>query len=292
MGNTHDDDDPGRKRSLIQRYPVASYFALVFSISWAGAFVMAGPSLTRSEALPQLRRLLMFPIMLIGPSTVGLVLTWVVAGRAALKDLGLRMLRIRVPLGWYAVLLIPPALVLTVLICLERFVSVVFAPNTFLVGMAFGLVAGFLEEIGWMGYAFPKMRQTRSAVSAALMLGLLWSAWHLPVIDNLGTATPHGSYWLPYFLAFTGVMVGMRILIAWLYSNTNSVLLAQLMHASSTGSLVVFSPSHITAAQEVLWYAVYASVVWITVGLVLVIYGRDLVLRREFNSFGQPRRET
>lgn len=195
------------------------------------------------------------------------------------------MLRIRAPLGWYAVLLIPPALVLTVLICFERFVYAAFAPNTFLVGMAFGLVAGFLEEIGWMGYAFPKMRQTRSAVSAALMLGLLWSAWHLPVIDNLGTATPHGSYWLPYFLAFTAVIVGMRILIAWLYSNTNSVLLAQLMHASSTGSLVVFSPSHIKAAQEVLWYAVYASVVWITVGLVLVIYGRDLVLRRRRKTF-------
>ncbi len=50
-------------------------------------------------------------------------------------------------------------------------------------------------------------------------------------------------------------MTAMRVLIAWTYSNTNSVLLAQLLHASSTGSLAVFSP-HVTAAQESLWYAI------------------------------------
>ena len=80
-----------------------------------------------------------------------------------------------------------------------------FAPNTFPVGVAFGLVAGLLEEIGRMRYAFPKMRHTRSALSAALILGLLWSAWHLPVIGNLGTATPHGPYWLRYLLAFNAI---------------------------------------------------------------------------------------
>ncbi len=54
-------------------------------------------------------------------------------------------------------------------------------------------------------------------------------------------------------------MTAIRVLIAWVYSNTKSVLLAQLFHAFSTGSLVVFSPPRVTAAQESLWYAVYAA---------------------------------
>jgi len=44
-------------------------------------------------------------------------------------------------------------LVLTVLLCMKTFVSPVFAPNRFLIGISFGFVAGFFEEIRWMGYA-------------------------------------------------------------------------------------------------------------------------------------------
>jgi hypothetical protein len=61
---------------------------------------------------------------------------------------------------------------------------------------------------------------------------LMWGLWHAPVIDYLGTATPHGHSWFSFFLAFTAAMTAMRVLIAWLYSNTKSVLLAQLMHVS------------------------------------------------------------
>jgi hypothetical protein len=91
-----------------------------------------------------------------------------------------------------------------------------------------------------MGFAFPKMREKLPALSAAVLLGLLWGLWHVPVIDDLGTATPHGHYWFPSFLAFTAAMTATRVLIAWLYSNTKSVLLAQLMHACYTAR---WSPS-------------------------------------------------
>jgi len=103
-------------------------------------------------------------------------------------------------------------------------------------------------------------------------------AWHIPVIDYLGTSTPHGAYWFPFFLAFTAAMTAMRVLIAWIYSNTNSVLVAQLLHASSTGSLVVFSPGRVTAAQESLWYAVYAAALWLVVAIVLATFGKRLTL--------------
>jgi membrane protease YdiL (CAAX protease family) len=163
---------------------------------------------------------------------------------------------------WLAAIATPPALVLAVLLSLKTLVSPVFAPNRFWVGVAFGCAAGFVEEIGWTGFAFPAMRARQTAFRAAWVLGLLWAVWHVPVIDFLGSATPHGPYWLPFFLAFTAAMTAMRVLICWIYSRTSSVLLAQLMHASSTGALAAFGPARVTAGQEALWYAVYALVLW------------------------------
>ncbi len=68
-------------------------------------------------------------------------------------------------------------------------------------------------------------------------------------------------------------MTAMRVLIAWLYSNTRSVLLCQLMHVFSTGSLVISSPPRVSAAQEVFWYAVYAAALWIAVAFLALVYG-------------------
>jgi membrane protease YdiL (CAAX protease family) len=174
-------------------------------------------------------------------------------------------------------LFIPPVLVLSVLLFMQHFISPAYAPNRFLIGILFGLPAGFLEEIGWMGFAFPKMRLPHTGLAAAIVLGLLWSLWHLPVINFLGTATPHGAYWLHFFLAFAVAMTAMRVLICWIYTNTRSVLLAQFMHVSSTGSLVIFSPPGVTALQEATWYLIYGAALWLVVALIATLYGKRLM---------------
>jgi membrane protease YdiL (CAAX protease family) len=102
----------------------------------------------------------MFPAMLVGPSVAGITLTAMVDGRAGLRDLLSRIRKARVGGRWYAVaILIPPSLILVVLVTLSSLVSPVFAPQILTYGIAFGVLAGLLEEIGWTGYAFPRWRQ-------------------------------------------------------------------------------------------------------------------------------------
>lgn len=262
--------------SRIRRHPVLAYFALTFAVSWTAALLLVAGRLLRGEPIPKFTGILMFPVMLLGPLLAGIGMTALTGGRDGLRALGSRLRRIRVPARWFLVLLLPPALILAALALFRALVSPLYTPNFFFIGISFGIIAGFVEEIGWTGFALPALLRTRSTFASALLLGLLWSLWHAPVIDYLGTATPHRPYWLAYFLAFAAAMTAIRILIAWLYANTGSVLLAQLLHAASTGSLVVFSPAHVSAGQEATWYAGYAALLWIAVLAIRIRCGSTL----------------
>jgi membrane protease YdiL (CAAX protease family) len=266
--------DNTRER-LVVRHPVFAYFALTFAISWAGALAVAARYLIQREPLPAMAGILMFPVMLLGPSIAGITLTKVVDGKTGLREFFSRLLLVRFPVYWYTALLIPPVLVSAVLIVLARFLSPLYAPNYFFTGVFFAVPAGVLEEIGWTGYALPKMLSKSDAMPASVVLGLLWAMWHLPVINYLGSATPHGSYWFQFFFAFAFAMTAIRVLIVWLYANTKSVLLAQLFHISSTGSLIVFGPSRVSTAQEPYWYAIYGGALWVLIAVVGHNFGRQ-----------------
>ena len=184
---------------------------------------------------------------------------------------------------------------LPVLFCLRAFASPVFAPGMFLLGILFACPAESLEEIGWMGFAFPGMSRAWSPLFASIVLGWFWSRWHLPDIDYLATATPHGAYKLHYFLAFPCAMTAMRvvIVIAWLYSNTASVFVSRLPHASSTSALVVFSPPRVTAGQEARWHFAYGALLGLGVAILGVGWdaiwcdaqaGQNYSIRSEWGS--------
>jgi len=262
---------------MLARRPITSYFFLAFTISWSAGLTVAAPKLLHGEALSKTSGILMFPAMLLGPSLGGILMTRLADGPKGIRELFARTIRLRVPWAWYGLLLLPPATVLVVLLALKTFISSAFTPNRFFLGIAFGLPAGILEEIGWSGFAFPRMQVQYGTPRAGVLLGLLWSAWHLPVIDFLGAATPHGHYLIPFFLAFTTAMTAIRILIGWAYTNTKSVFLAPLIHTSSTAALVIFSPPQVTPRQETFWYFVYGAVLWIiiaVVGFALRLAGR------------------
>ena len=92
---------PSNQGAIIRRYPVVTYFALTFLISWTGALAVAAPHLIRDEPLPKMTGILMFPVMLLGPSFAGVVLTRIVDGKSGLRVLFSQMFRAWVPLRWY-----------------------------------------------------------------------------------------------------------------------------------------------------------------------------------------------
>ena len=234
---------------IVRRYPLLSYFILAYGIAWGGCLVTAGPKFLRGEPLAFADGAVMFLAMLAGPSLAGVGMTWITDGGKGLRQLLLKMSRWRVNLHWFSMAaLLPPSLFITVLLVMSALVSPVFAPRFIPQGIAIGLLAG------------------------AVLLGLLHSFWHIAA-DYLFSSAEYGAYWLPHFLIWmVASMTAMRVLIVWVYSNTRSVFLAQLMHASSTAVLAVIGPA-LSPVNDTLLYAVYAGVLWLVVGV--VVMGRD-----------------
>jgi CAAX protease family protein len=266
-------------RQMIQRHPLVTYFGLAYGIAWGGILLLVGPKLAQGIPLQLSDGVLMFVPMCLGPSTAGLMMTAIMDGRKGLRDLLSRMGRWRVGIRWYGVaLLTTPVLALAVLLTLTALVSPTFAPGFNALGIVFGLVAGFFEEIGWTGFALPKLQSKYHALTAGLLLGVLWGTWHF-LANYLGTPYESGARWLVTFLfapTFVISLTAYRVLITWMYKHTGSVLLAQLMHAFYTGSLFVLSFS-LAAGEMMLFYVVFAAVLWVMVAAVVATTGHRLM---------------
>ena len=92
--------------------------------------------------------------------------------------------------------------------------------------VVFALIVG--EELGWRGYSLPKLLTGRSALSASLILGVLWGAWHLPTFFVPGAP----QYGLP-FSAFVLLTIAYSVVFTWVYLHTRgSVLIATLLHGA------------------------------------------------------------
>ena len=71
-------------------------------------------------------------------------------------------------------------------------------------------------------------------------------------------------------------MVAMRVILVWVYVNTGSLLMAQLMHASSTGFLGILVPMSLSPELDTFFYICYAVVLWGVAYILKARYGNSL----------------
>jgi len=211
---------------FVQRNPLITFFVLAYALSW-----WPWPL---SAANP------FFPLFPLGPMVASLILTAVINGRAGLKALLARVVHWRVNLRWYGVaMLLPVALGLSAFglnLLLGAPIPAAAQLPPWGTILQVLLVQLFLiqvgEELGWRGFALPRLLEGRSALAASLILGLLWLGWHLPAY---ATGTISAIFIpLPLIAAF---------LYTWLYQHTNgSVVIAILFHSLFNTVAVIFYP--------------------------------------------------
>lgn len=264
----------GRRRlvltpaALVGRHPVGTWFALVFLTSWGGGLALRAVLNAVGVTFGPIAALSLFPALILTVAVSGVIFTRVIDGANGIRRLRESATRWRLG-GWYLSALLPPTLILLALRPLSA-IDPAFAPNFFPAGFSFGVAAGLLEEVGWTGYALPALTRQRSWKSASVGLGVAWGFWHLPVVDFLGAATPHRQWLIAFFLSFLLVVSALRVIISWAATRTGSLIVAQIIHISSTGSLVMLGPPHVSPAQEALWYAAYGALLWIVAAVILV----------------------
>ncbi|HSL27771.1 MAG TPA: CPBP family intramembrane glutamic endopeptidase, partial [Anaerolineales bacterium] len=115
------------------------------------------------------------------------------------------------------------------------------------------------EELGWRGYALPKLLERYSPLAAGLIVGVLWGSLHLALL--LPGMMNEGAPPLPTVLA----LVGGSVLFTWLYVNSDgSILLTTLFHAAQSFFVIVNEGLTVTQ-QSWLMAGVYLAAALIVV---------------------------
>ncbi|MFN8486245.1 MAG: CPBP family intramembrane glutamic endopeptidase [Caldilineaceae bacterium] len=271
-------------KTFIRQHPVLTYYVIVFAISWGGGLILAGPGgIPGAKAAVERLFLFMLLIMFAGPSVSGILSTILSDGRVGLRELFARLRHWRVSARWYAMaLLFPPFVVAAVLFTLSLSAPA-FLPgilNTkdkvalLLFGIAWGLIGGgFLEELGWTGFAVPKLRLRYGVFTTALIVGILWGVWHFLIAfwssSSLAGEDSLTIFILGFLAFYLGALPAYRVLMVWVYDRTGSLLVAMLMHASLSASTLILQPLA-TGAPYLIWNLGLAAVLWIVVAAVAV----------------------
>jgi membrane protease YdiL (CAAX protease family) len=203
----------------IRRRPLVAFFVLAYAFSWSLSlvylFTHSGPA-----------------ILSCGPFLAAAVVLGATTGRRGIKALFASMVRWRVGFRWWVVAIAAPVLVTAAATGLNLALGAdtpsaddlgrwtVVLP-TALVILLFPGLGGAWEEPGWRGYALPRFLELRGPVMSSLILGVLWSGWHIPVF------LVGDQHWSDLLL-----VVEVTVVLTWLFQNTlGSVLIAMVFHA-------------------------------------------------------------
>jgi uncharacterized protein len=263
--------------SLVRRYPLITFFVLACALAW-WIWILYAFGIT-----------FLGPIFALGPFLAAIIVTALTRGKVGLKALLSRMVRWRVGLSWYAVALLLPVAVYVVAVSLnillgasastaEQFGSWYLILPLFAYSLLFPLSGAFGEELGWRGYALPRVQARLWALSAALIIGVIQTAWHLPLF-MIDRSTPP----VPLIAGY----MGLGILATWVFNNTRgSVLMTMLLHASFNTNAGFFG--EMFAGADLVRMSWLLAAGWCVAAIVVVIVAGPAHLSRKHRKQEEP----
>jgi membrane protease YdiL (CAAX protease family) len=267
---------------LVRRRPLVVFFLLAFALTWAVWIPRA---------------------MGVDFGIIGRLWTWMAAaaavlaaaltgGRTAVRQLFRRLLRWRVGWQWYVVVILGPAAfsaaIAAVYVLLGGSWSAA-APDAFTTSLpmlglfllALTFTDGLGEEPAWRGFALPRLLSRFNALIASLVLGVLWGAWHLPLIWTAGSALQSQPVWLLLL-----DISAKSVLFTWVFLRTRgSALVAVLLH----GTTNLFEVSPVVGSTGELAYPMLAAAgKWVLVAILVAWAGPRLTRRPSPEALAQP----
>jgi CAAX protease family protein len=248
------------------------FFALTYAMSWtcfAAVFLMVR-GLVPAAAVKSVPVLALGLLGTFAPSIVALGLTVRSEGATGIQSLLGRIFKWRVGVRWY-VFAAGYFVTVKIGVALVHRIAVGFWPRFGVEPWYILAIATVLstpvqagEEIGWRGYALPRLAARLGLARASLLLGIIWAIWHLPLffvpgIDNYGQS----------FMIFALQVTAISVPMAWLYARTSgSLLLVMLMHSANNQTRNIV-PSSVPGAVDALTLSTYLPA-WLTVTLLWI----------------------
>lgn len=136
--------------------------------------------------------------------------------------------------------------------------------GVFILFIVIALFGGPLqEEVGWRGFLLPRLQKRFHPVFSAVIVGVVWSFWHLPMFFISGTGYNN-------FLVYIVVTIILSIEITWIYNKTNgSLLFPILIHGidNTCGALLNVSGNQIHKASTISYMIVIIIMVLIVIDM-------------------------
>jgi membrane protease YdiL (CAAX protease family) len=274
--------------SLVKRHPLIAFFLLAFALSW----IFWLPLVFLRDTIPATQGLVLLILGSSVPSLLAIVLTAIVLGRESLRKLLGRLLIWRVDPRWYLVVVLGPAALAGGMVVFNAFVggpALSFSTSLLLgvvIPLAFSIFPGSAlgEEIGWRGYALPRLQAGRSALSASLILGVIWAFYHLP-LSFTGQAFRSPSLFVPFAIS----TIALSVILTWVYNSTGgSLLLVVLLHATANLPLTLLLEP--LGGRAMLPFSLFVGLMVVAAIVVVVVAGHAHLSRkhRKQEEHAQP----
>ena len=272
------------KRRIIKR-PVLVFFIMAYAWSWSWWLPVVF-TLKEQGANPNYIPSWIVPFVLIGaygPTITSIFLTAYTEGGSGLKRLFARFTKWRAPALVHLIIWLgtPAFLVIAMLLSPDStsllgqpdWSQLQLIPMVLSSGLVFGPLA---EELGWRGFALPKLQKRYSALTSSLIIGVLWCFWHTPLFWSPGGTLVSGQEVTLIAIAkYLLYACGLSVIFTWIFNRSRgSVLLPVAFHAMMNANIpfLIFPNRDANAALAINWVSIIP--VWAFALLLIGVYGK------------------